>query len=142
MDMSFGNLGTPLSVPSQPDPVEEQHLQELERHLHTSPVQPQQHDTLHQSPQNINLQQQRTGVSVIQPYLTGTGLTPQVPTLMQPQTPVLYLKCISVFFLLYNRVCIFCTIHIQYKLVFEQNPKQNNNLGFEQIFDIYQNLDS
>lgn len=97
MDMSspFLNLGTPLSVPSQPDPIEEQHLQELQRHLQPSPVQPQQHDTVHQSPQNQHLQQQRTGVSVIQPYLTNSGLTPQPQSIMQPQTPVFHTKKLS-----------------------------------------------
>ncbi|KAF8765161.1 uncharacterized protein LOC129962850 [Argiope bruennichi] len=80
MNSPFINLGTPLSVPSQPDPVEEQHIQELQRQLGNSPLQPQQHDNLLQSPQHI--QQQRTGVSVIQPYSAGTGLTPQ--NLLQP----------------------------------------------------------
>ncbi|GBN62798.1 TATA-box-binding protein [Araneus ventricosus] len=80
MNSPFISLGTPLSVPSQPDPVEEQHIQELTRQLGNSPLQPQQHDNLLQSPQHI--QQQRTGVSVIQPYTAGTGLTPQ--TLLQP----------------------------------------------------------
>lgn len=93
MDMSspFLNLGTPLSVPSQPDPMEEQHIQDLQRHLQPSPLQPQQHDTLHQSPQNQHMQQQRAGVSVIQPFISSSGLTPQPQPHLQPQTPVLYI---------------------------------------------------
>ncbi|XP_035226025.1 uncharacterized protein LOC118198452 [Stegodyphus dumicola] len=87
---SFLNLGTPLSVPSQPDPVEEQHIQELQRQLQPSPLQPQQHDTIHQSPQNQHIQQQRTGVSVIQPYTSSSGLTPQPQSLLQPQTPLTF----------------------------------------------------
>ncbi|XP_054707139.1 uncharacterized protein LOC129216944 [Uloborus diversus] len=85
---SFLNLGTPLSVPSQPDPVEEQHIQELQRQLQPSPIQPQQHDTL-QSPQSQHMQHQRTNVSVIQPYTLSSGLTPQPQqSLLQPQTPL------------------------------------------------------
>ncbi|XP_071035157.1 TATA-box-binding protein isoform X2 [Parasteatoda tepidariorum] len=91
MDLSgsFLNLGTPLSVPSQPDPVEEQHIQELTRQLQNSPLPPPQHENLHQShpqtPQHI--QQQRTGVSVIQPYTSTSGLTPQ-PLLQPTGSPV------------------------------------------------------
>ncbi|KAG8178476.1 hypothetical protein JTE90_024636 [Oedothorax gibbosus] len=68
MDLNspFMNLGTPMSVPSQPDPVEEQHIQELTRQLGNSPMQPQQHDMVQmQSP--ATPQQPR---SVIQPYST------------------------------------------------------------------------
>lgn len=93
MSSPFLNLGTPLSVPSQPDPIEEQHLQELQRHLQPSPIQPQQHDTVHQSPQNQHLQQQRTTVSVIQPY----SLTSQ-PPIIQPQTPVFNVDYSSILF--------------------------------------------
>ncbi|GIY83837.1 TATA-box-binding protein [Caerostris extrusa] len=78
--ISFYKSGTPLSVSSQPDSLEEQHIQELQRQLGNSPLQPQQHDNLLQSPQHI--QQQRTGVSVIQPYTASSGLTPQ--PLLQP----------------------------------------------------------
>lgn len=100
MDMSspFLNLGTPLSVPPQPDPIEEQHIQELQRHLLPSPIQPQQHDTIQQSPQTQHIQQQRTAVSVIQPYLTSTGLTPQPQPTIQPQTPVFNIRCPYIFY--------------------------------------------
>lgn len=104
MSSPFLNLGTPLSVPSQPDPIEEQHLQELQRHLQPSPIQPQQHDNVHQSPQNQHLQQQRTGVSVIQPYLTNSGLTPQPQSIIQPQTPVLHVD--KLWFNYYNKYII------------------------------------
>lgn len=85
------NLGTPLSVPNQPDPVEEQHLQELQRQIQPSPIQPQQHDPLHLSPQSQQTQQQQqqqrnAGIGVIQSF-SSTGLTPQPQSLLQPQTP-------------------------------------------------------
>ncbi|XP_023242146.1 TATA-box-binding protein-like isoform X2 [Centruroides vittatus] len=70
------NLGTPLSV----DPIEEQHMQQLQRQIQQSPLSAQVQDQ-----QQSNDQQQRTAVSVIQPFTSSTGLTPQ--PLIQPQTP-------------------------------------------------------
>ncbi|XP_076318684.1 TATA binding protein isoform X1 [Tachypleus tridentatus] len=82
------NLGTPLSVGGQPDPAEEQHIQQLQRQLQPSPLQPQQHDSPSHSQaqsQPSTPQHRNSSVSVIQPYTASSGLTPQ--SLIQPQTP-------------------------------------------------------
>lgn len=77
MDISSPSyLGTPLSV----DPIEEQHMQQLQRQIQQSPLSAQVQDQ-----QQTNEQPPRSSVSVIQPFTSSTGLTPQ--PLIQPQTP-------------------------------------------------------